>query len=215
MSVTRILRSMVFSSMVVAAALTSVTGCSAKSEALQPGDKAPDFTLHAQDGTDVSLQSFKGKKNVVLYFYPKDGTMICTKEACTFRDSYQAFTEAGAELLGVSSDDQKSHEDFAGKNHLQFKLLSDPDGVVRKLYGIPKTAGVVPGRVTFVIDKDGVIRLTFNSQRDAEKHVTEALRELKELDAPKSGSDSDPLASSKPKDLSKDADESKAPVSNP
>ena len=153
-----------------------------KSASIAVGDKAPDFSLPSQDGTQVSLKDYLGKKTVVLYFYPKDNTMVCTKEACSFRDSYKAFTDAGAEVIGVSSDSNKSHEDFAAKHQLPFKLLSDSDGAVRKLYGVHATLGVMPGRVTFVIDKTGVVRLTFNSQTNAEKHVTEALKVIGTLD---------------------------------
>jgi peroxiredoxin Q/BCP len=147
------------------------------------GDQAPDFTLNSQDGTPVSLKDFLGKKSVVLYFYPKDNTGGCTKEACSFRDSFTAFTDAGAEVFGVSSDSEKSHVGFAEKQHLPFKLLSDPGAKVRKLYGVPSTIGLIPGRVTFVIDKGGIVRLVFNSQLDAEKHVTEALKVIKDLQA--------------------------------
>lgn len=161
----------------------SMAGCFALDNSkIGVGDRAPDFTLPAQDGSEVSLKDFIGKKNVVLYFYPKDNTGGCTREACAFRDSYKAFSEAGAEVLGVSSDSEKSHEEFAGKHQLPFKLLADKDGKVRKLYGVPTTIGMLPGRVTYVIDKNGVVRLTFNSQLNAEKHVTKALEILKELD---------------------------------
>jgi peroxiredoxin Q/BCP len=168
---------------------------------LRVGDQAPDFTLNSQDGKPVALKDFLGRKAVVLYFYPKDNTRICTKEACSFRDSYAAFTDAGAEVLGVSSDNEKSHEGFAEEQHLPFKLLSDPGAQVRKLYGVPATIGMIPGRVTFVIDKGGIIRLTFNSQTDAGKHVSEALRVIKEL----GGSDSKAVTSDAGKEKSEAA----------
>jgi peroxiredoxin Q/BCP len=174
---------LVLLTLLIALVTVSVRVMAATASGAQVGDQAPDFTLNAQDGKPVALEDFLGKKAVVLYFYPKDNTRICTKEACSFRDSYSAFTDAGAEVLGVSSDSEKSHEGFAEEQHLPFKLLSDPGAEVRKLYGVPSTIGLVPGRVTFVIDKGGIIRLTFNSQTDAEKHVTEALRVLKELGA--------------------------------
>ena len=131
-------------------------------EAIKVGDKAPDFTLPAQDGGNVSLHDFAGQKAVVLYFYPKDNTPGCTKEACSFRDSYEDFKNAGAEVIGVSSDSEKSHQGFAGEHKLPFKLLADKDGRLRKTYGVPSSMGILPGRVTYVIDKTGVVRLVFN-----------------------------------------------------
>jgi peroxiredoxin Q/BCP len=147
--------------------------------ALKPGDTAPDFSLLSQKGTTVRLSEFLGKKSVVLYFYPKDETPGCTKEACTFRDSYEAFKDVGAEVIGVSSDSAESHKDFAGHHRLPFLLLADTGGKVRKLYGVSKTLGLLPGRETFVIDKKGIIRSRFSSQFRAAKHVEEALQALK------------------------------------
>lgn len=147
---------------------------------LQAGDKAPDFTLPDQAGTPVKLADYQGRKVVVLYFYPKDNTRGCTAEACAFRDGYESFTEAGAEVIGVSSDSVESHEKFAGRHELPFVLLSDKDRSVRKQYGA-STLGVVPGRITFVIDKDGVIRHTFSSMTNIGGHIDEALRIVKEL----------------------------------
>lgn len=146
---------------------------------VEVGAPAPDFTLPNQDGQPVKLSDYKGKSAVVLYFYPKDNTPGCTAEACSFRDSYDVFKEAGAEVIGVSSDSSDSHAGFATKNSLPFVLLSDRGGKVRKLYGVPSTFGLLPGRVTYVIDKDGVVRLVFNSQFGATKHVEEALNFLK------------------------------------
>ena len=146
------------------------------------GDQAPNFSLPSADGSDVSLAEYLGKSSVVLYFYPRDNTPVCTKEACSFRDSYKAFTDMGAVVIGVSSDSEQSHQNFAERNNLPFKLLSDKHGQVRKLYGVSVTLGMVPGRVTYVIDKKGIVRLIFNSQLDAQKHVDEALKVLKELD---------------------------------
>ncbi len=143
------------------------------------GDPAPGFSLPDADGKTVSLSDFKGRKAVVLYFYPKDDTPGCTKEACSFRDSYEDFTAAGAEVIGVSSDAVASHQGFAKKHRLPFKLLSDKGGVLRKSYGVPATLGLLPGRVTFVIDKEGVVRHVFNSQLAATQHVSEALRIVK------------------------------------
>jgi peroxiredoxin Q/BCP len=146
------------------------------------GDKAPDFTLPSQMGDKVTLSEYFGKKNVVLYFYPKDETRGCTREACEFRDRYDVFTSLGAEVLGVSSDTLESHKSFATHHGLPFLLLSDEDGKVRKLYGVPSTMGIIPGRVTYIIDKKGIVRHVFSSQFQPEKHIEEALKILKELE---------------------------------
>ena len=146
------------------------------------GDKAPDFTLPSQMGDNVTLSEYFGKKNVVLYFYPKDETRGCTREACEFRDQYDVFTSLGAEVLGVSSDTLESHKSFATHYGLPFLLLSDKKGEVRKLYGVPSSMGIIPGRVTYIIDKKGVVRHIFNSQFQPEKHIEEALKILRELE---------------------------------
>jgi peroxiredoxin Q/BCP len=148
------------------------------SPGVEVGQKAPDFELPDASGTRVRLSDFRGKKAVVLYFYPKDDTPGCTAEACSFRDSYEDFQEAGAEVIGVSSDSASSHEKFARRHKLPFTLLSDADGKVRKQYGVPATLGLLPGRVTFVIDRDGAVRHVFNSQLQATRHVSEALAAL-------------------------------------
>src|SRR5579859_4852569 len=115
---------------------------------VQAGDKAPDFTLPSQSGESVRLYDRLGDRVVVLYFYPKDDTPGCTAEACGFRDSYETFTDAGAEVIGVSSDSVDRHAAFAGKHSLPFTLLSDQGARVRKSYGVV-VLGVVPGRVTY------------------------------------------------------------------
>jgi thioredoxin-dependent peroxiredoxin len=143
---------------------------------VQVGDRAPGFSLKTQTGTTVSLDDFLGKSAVVLYFYPKDQTSGCTAEACSFRDSYEVFKEAGAEVIGVSSDSEASHQQFASQHRLPFLLLSDKRGTLRKLYGVPSVFGIVPGRVTYVIDKEGIVRHIFSGLRNVEGHVTEALK---------------------------------------
>ncbi|WP_405586112.1 peroxiredoxin [Streptomyces sp. NBC_01190] len=147
---------------------------------LQVGDKAPDFTLPDQSGTPVKLSDKLAEKVVVLYFYPKDNSRGCTAEACAFRDSYESFTDAGAEVIGVSSDTVESHETFAGRNALPFVLVADTDKAVRKQYGATML-GVAPGRITFVIDKEGVIQHTFSSLTNVGGHVEEALAVVKRL----------------------------------
>jgi peroxiredoxin Q/BCP len=151
--------------------------------AIQAGDKAPEFTLPKQDGTLVSLKDLLKKGSVVLYFYPKDNTPGCTAEACAFRDSYEVFKDAGAEVVGISSDSAKSHEGFAAKHQLPFTLVADTDGAVRKAYGVPKTLGLLQGRVTYVIDPQGKVRHVFNSQLGVGKHVSEALAVVKQFAA--------------------------------
>ncbi|MCL4469518.1 MAG: peroxiredoxin [Deltaproteobacteria bacterium] len=145
------------------------------------GDRAPDFTLDSQSGDKVRLKDFIGKKIIVLYFYPKDGTPGCTAEACSFRDNYDVFKNAGAEVIGISSDAVESHSAFVLKYNLQFILLSDKDQTVRKLYGVPSTLGLLPGRVTYIIDKKGIVRHVFSSQFNATKHISEALRVIQSL----------------------------------
>jgi len=147
---------------------------------VQVGERAPDFALPDRTGKTVRLSELRGKP-VVLYFYPKDDTPGCTKESCTFRDQYQDFQDAGAEVIGVSSDSPESHGKFATKYRLPFTLLSDRGGAVRKQYGVPSTLGVLPGRVTYVIDRQGTVRHVFNSQLQAAQHVEEALKALRDI----------------------------------
>ena len=145
------------------------------------GDRAPEFALPDQSGNMVNLKDFLGSKIIVLYFYPKDFSRGCTAEACAFRDTYDVFVEAGAQVIGVSSQSVESHNKFALVNKLPFILLSDEGGKIRKLYGVPASFGLLPGRVTYVIDKKGIVRHVFSSQLDAEKHIEEALRVVKDL----------------------------------
>lgn len=135
---------------------------------------APDFTLPDQDGASVTLSELRGGW-VVVYFYPKDDTPGCTAESCAFRDAHEAFTDAGVRVIGISSDDVASHRAFVDKYSLPFTLLADVDGSVRRSYGVPKTLGLLPGRVTYVIDPDGVVRKIFSSQFKPKKHIDEAL----------------------------------------
>jgi peroxiredoxin Q/BCP len=147
------------------------------------GDTAPDFTKTTQNGDTISLSQYRGDKTVVLYFYPKDETPGCTAEACTFRDSFEDFVEAGAIVIGVSQDSDQSHKSFAEHHRLPFLLVSDRDKALQKAYGVPKTMGLLPGRVTYVIDRDGKVQHVFNSQLNAKKHVREALDVVKRLSA--------------------------------
>jgi peroxiredoxin Q/BCP len=145
------------------------------------GDRAPEFALPNADGRSVSLADFRGKKTVVLFFYPKDETPGCTREACEFRDSFDRFGDAGAEVIGVSDDDAESHKKFASHHRLPMTLLSDAGGEVRKQFGVKAFLGLVPDRVTFVIDRDGVVKHVFASRLRFGKHVDEALGVVKAL----------------------------------
>jgi thioredoxin-dependent peroxiredoxin len=150
---------------------------------IQVGDRAPEFTGQSQDGEKVALADYRGGKTVVLFFYPKDGTPVCTKEACSFRDAYEEFVQAGAVVIGVSSDSAASHRNFAARQRLPFVLLADEDGSLRKAFGVLKTLGLFPGRVTYVVDKQGMVRHIFSSQLSAERHVAEALDMVRQLAA--------------------------------
>jgi thioredoxin-dependent peroxiredoxin len=147
------------------------------------GDKAPDFTLPSQSGEQVRLYDRIGQRVVVLYFYPKDDTRGCTAEACAFRDSHEVFADAGAEVIGVSSDSVERHAAFAGKHDLPFTLLADVGGKVRRAYRVPAALGFIPGRVTYVIDRDGTVRHVFNSMTNIGGHIKDALEVVRQLQA--------------------------------
>ncbi|KAF5201150.1 Peroxiredoxin q protein [Thalictrum thalictroides] len=145
------------------------------------GDVPPAFNLKDQDGKSFSLSKYKGKP-VVLYFYPADETPGCTKQACAFRDSYEKFKKAGAEVVGISGDDPSSHKAFAKKYKLPFTLLSDENNKIRKDWGVPSDLfGTLPGRQTYVIDKKGVVQLIYNNQFQPEKHIDETLKLLQSI----------------------------------
>lgn len=147
--------------------------------AIKVGDRVPNFSLPSQTGETVNIGDLIGKKSLVIYFYPKDDTPGCTAESCAFRDSYEVFTDAGAEVIGISADSPQSHQQFAQKYNLPFTLLSDSDNRVRKLFGVPSTLFVLPGRVTYIIDKEGIVRHIFDSMLDFKAHVTESLNTIK------------------------------------
>jgi peroxiredoxin Q/BCP len=147
----------------------------------QVGDPAPDIALPNATGEIIRLSDYRGKREVILYFYPKDFTSGCTAEACSFRDNYDEILALGAEVIGVSADSQSSHQDFAEKHHLPFPLLSDTDGVARRAFDVPTSLGIIPGRVTYVIDRQGIIRHIFTSQLNINKHIADALATLRQL----------------------------------
>lgn len=148
---------------------------------IEVGSKIPSFTLKDQNGYDFDISKLIGKKNLVIYFYPKDDTPGCTKEACSFQDMYQDFIDADAEVIGISGQSSESHKIFADKYHLTFVLLADDGNKIRKQFGVPTSFfGLLPGRVTYIVNKEGKVIYTFNSQMNAEKHVEEAMRILKQ-----------------------------------
>ena len=149
--------------------------------ALQVGDKIPSFSAKDSKGNDFECLSVVGKKPVVFYFYPKDNTPGCTAQACSFRDQYEDFKDLGAEVIGISSDSNASHEKFAKRYKLPFLLLSDSDKKLRNLFGVkPSLFGLIPGRVTYVVDKKGIIRLVFDSVV-ATNHIPKALEAVKKM----------------------------------
>lgn len=148
---------------------------------LAVGKKVPFFTLNNHNGEIFDLKNYIGMKNLVIFFYPKSNTYGCTKEACAFRDHYENFSDAGALVIGISSDLVSVQKDFANKHKLPFILLSDPDQKVRNLFHVKKSLGILPGRATFVVDKKGQIVHQFVSQLQFEKHVEESLQIIKDL----------------------------------
>ena len=149
---------------------------------IEVGSLIPQFTLADQNGNSLSISSVIGKKNLVIYFYPKDDSPGCTAEACAFRDQFEVFNEADAVIIGISGQSVASHKKFAEKYRLSFTLLSDEGDKVRKMFGVPVNfLGMLPGRVTYIVDKAGKVIYVFDSQTQATKHVDEALRILKSL----------------------------------
>jgi peroxiredoxin Q/BCP len=168
-------------------ALLSFTGCAQTTKnntmvKIEAGSSLPSFMLPDQDGNMVDINTLVGKKNMVIYFYPKDDSPGCTKEACYFRDQYEVFKQADALIIGISGQSVESHRKFADKYKLEYTLLSDKGNKVRKLFGVPANFfGALPGRVTYICDKNGKIVYVFNSQTQATRHVDEALRILRSL----------------------------------
>ena len=150
--------------------------------ALLPGDQAPLIALPDGDGVERRSDALGGRP-LVLFFYPKDETPGCTAEACAFRDSYAELQELGAEVWGVSGDDAASHQRFARRHNLPFPLLVDRANALRKSFGVPSVLGLLPGRVTYVIDGEGVIRHVFNNLLDGAAHRREAINALRRLGA--------------------------------
>lgn len=143
--------------------------------ALKLGDSIPEFSLPDQNGELFSIKNLLGKKPFVLFFYPKNNTAGCTKEACDFRDSYEDFTSKGVEVIGISADSVKSHQKFQKRHQLPFILLSDAENEVRKLFKVKNSLLLLPGRETYVVDTDGKIIMVFNSI-SASEHMKRALK---------------------------------------
>jgi peroxiredoxin Q/BCP len=151
-----------------------------KKEAIKIGDKVPSFTLKDQNGLDFSSQEFAGKTAMVIYFYPKDDTPGCTKEACSFRDTYSDFRDLNAKVIGISADNVSSHKKFAEKYNLPFSLLADTKNQVRKLFGVPNSMlGLVPGRVTYIVNEKGLVTGIYDNMFNSERHIKESLKALK------------------------------------
>lgn len=147
---------------------------------IEIGDKIPGFVLNDQNGNPFDINDVIGKKNLVIFFYPKDDTPGCTKEACYFRDHYEAFTEVDTEVIGISGQTVESHKNFAAKHNLSYKILSDTDNQLRKKFGVPTSLfGLLPGRVTYVVNISGKVIHIFNSQTNISGHIDEALQILK------------------------------------
>lgn len=152
---------------------------------IQINDRFPAFRLKDQNGETITLEEQLGEP-LVVYFYPKDDTPGCTKEACSFRDQYEFFTDAGATVIGISNDSPESHRNFREKYNLPFTLLSDEGNKFRKKVGVPGTfLGLIPGRVTYILDGKGIVKQIFNSQTNFTGHVTEAIATLEKLKSPK------------------------------
>jgi thioredoxin-dependent peroxiredoxin len=157
---------------------------------LKLGDRAPDFDVTSSEGKRLRLEDFRGKKQVVLYFYPKDNTPVCTAEACGFRDMYEDLVAADTEVIGVSVDDEESHKGFAAKHRVPFPLVSDHERRLAASYGA--TGGLsslrgVTKRITYVIAKDGTIAGVFDSIIFAKQHpggVKETIARLRRSSAP-------------------------------
>jgi thioredoxin-dependent peroxiredoxin len=147
---------------------------------LKIGEVAPDFLLPDQNGNLVRLSDFRNN-NVVIFFYPKDLTPGCSMQSCSFRDNYEEFNKLNTKIIGISSDSIESHDKFVRKYNLLFSLLSDRSGKVRKLFKVKKTFGLLPGRATFVIDKNGTIRFTLSSQFNVPRHIKETLQFVRSM----------------------------------
>ncbi|MCI5056315.1 MAG: peroxiredoxin [Flavobacteriales bacterium] len=145
------------------------------------GDKAPNFSLKDQNGNLISSEGLRGKR-IAIFFYPKDNTLVCTKEACSFRDHYEDFKNYNTEVIGISQDSDESHSGFAHKHGLQYSLLEDKGGTLAKAFGIKKVLGLISGRESFLVDENGIIIEKETSRLNADRHVEKLLKKLKSID---------------------------------
>ena len=146
------------------------------------GDSCPNFSLQNQDGQTINIKDYFGNKNVVIYFYPKDNTAGCTKEACSFRDAMQDLNNLDCEVVGISADNVASHKAFANQFRLTFNLLSDVGNSVRKSFKVPANLfGLIPGRVTYIVNKEGKVIHIINSQMNPDKHIKETIEIISSL----------------------------------
>jgi peroxiredoxin Q/BCP len=151
-------------------------------KSLSVGDLCPSFSLLDQHGETINSADLIGKQLLVIYFYPKDDTPACTKEACSFRDSHADFADLGCKVIGISSDSVAAHLKFAEKHRLNFTLLADEGASVRKSFGVPRALfGILPGRVTYIIDLKGTVQGIFNSMTDPSGHIAHALETVRGL----------------------------------
>ena len=158
--------------------LIFTAACGQKKNTLKVGDKVPSFILKDQNGNDFNIDEHIGKQKLVIYFYPKDESSVCTKEACAFRDSYADYIKAGAMVIGINSGSVESHKAFAANHNLPFTLLSDPDNLVLRSFGI-KDVLVITGRETFVIDLSGKVAYRFRAMMSGNEHSQKALEYLR------------------------------------
>jgi thioredoxin-dependent peroxiredoxin len=143
------------------------------------GNKCPIFKGKDQNGNTFDISEILGKKNIIIYFYPKNETKVCTAQACSFRDNYETFKDHECEVIGISGDNEKSHQSFTKNHSLPFILLSDGDKSIRKLFDVPKVfLGLIPGRYTYIVDKNGVIVEIYHDMLDAESHTKKALETI-------------------------------------
>jgi peroxiredoxin Q/BCP len=150
---------------------------------IKKGDKCPDFSLLNQDGEMIHIKDLIGTKNLIIYFYPKDNSWGCTKQACSFQESQQEFIDLDCTVIGISSDSVLSHKTFSEERHLKFMLLSDMNDVVREKFGVSASFfGLIKGRVTYLVDKKGFVRGVYNSQINATKHIPNTIKMLKSID---------------------------------
>jgi thioredoxin-dependent peroxiredoxin len=150
---------------------------------LDVGDRVPSFSLADQDGASFQLEQALGRGPLVFFFYPKDETPTCTREACSFRDAHADLHAGGAQVFGISSDSEASHKSFATHHRLPYRLLADEGGHVRdEVFGVPRgLLGLRPGRATYVVDAEGIVRHRFQKHLAAQEHVDEALAVVKKL----------------------------------